>query len=119
MTKSSRSLVYTAVDQVIKKFHESQAPVAVIRGARGTTKSTACQIQMFTEALLMPPQADGVRRSAFLITRTSYRDLEQSAVATYKERFEGVTGMKPLGGREPWTGGIDLALPDGTRVESH
>lgn len=116
---SGRSLVYVAVDQVIKRFHESQAPVAIIRGARGTTKSTACQIQMFTEAMLMPPQADGVRRSAFLITRTSYRDLEQSAVATYKERFGGVTGMRPLGGREPWTGGIDMTLPDGTRVESH
>ncbi len=115
---SGRSLTYVAVDAVIKAFHEDQSPVAVIRAARATTKSTACQIQLFTEAMLMPPQEDGVRRSAFLITRTSYRDLEQSAVATYKERFEGVVGMRPLSGREPWSGGISMKLPDGTQVES-
>jgi hypothetical protein len=53
-----------------------------------------------------------------LITRTSFRDLELSAVSTYKERFEGVPGFGNIAGREPWSAKINMALPDGTRVES-
>lgn len=115
---SQKSLNYKAACKDIAAFHACKKPVSGIRAARGTTKSTAAQMQIFADALAMPPQADNVRRSSYLITRTSFRDLELSAVATYKERFEGVPGMLPIAGREPWTAGIRMNMPDGTRVES-
>jgi hypothetical protein len=75
-------------------------------------------MDLYVAATTMPPQADGVRRSAFLITRTSFRDLELSAVKSYIERFGGTPGMLPITNREPWQAGMDMDLPDGTRVES-
>jgi hypothetical protein len=53
-----------------------------------------------------------------LVTRTSYRDLEQSACKSYTERLVGTPGVSPLSGYQPWNGQIRLDLPDGTKVES-
>lgn len=115
---NQKNLNYRAADREIAAFHRCKKPISGIRAARGTTKSTAAQMQIFADSLAMPPCADGVRRSSWLITRTSFRDLELSAVATYRERFEGVPGMLNISGREPWMAGIDMLLPDGTRVLS-
>jgi len=101
----------------IAAFHACEDPVLGIRGPRGGGKSVACQSQIIADALTMPPCEDGVRRSHFLITRASYRDLELSALATWKQRTEGMAGIVPVQGREPWVSGIKMKLPDGTSVD--
>lgn len=117
-TLPQKNLTYKPADAVLARFHASQKPVKIIRACRGSGKSTTALIDVYAEATRIPPQADGVRRSAWLITRTSYRDLEQSACKSYTERLVGTPGVLPLSGREPWNGGIRLDLPDGTTVES-
>ena len=114
----SKQLVYNVADSVLESFHASKSIVRGIRSARGTGKSLACQMELYLRALSMPPQKDGVRRSRFLITRTVYQDLYETAVKTYISRFSNVYGMLPIAGGGPWTGGIKMKLSDGTTVES-
>lgn len=115
---TSKNLVYKAACKDIEAFHKCKKPISGIRAARGTSKSTAAQVQLFVDAQAQPPCADGVRRSRMLITRVSFRDLQLSAVSTYKERFEGVPGFGDITGKEPWYAEINMSMPDGTRVES-
>jgi hypothetical protein len=114
----SKSLHYQVIDPTIAALHASRKPVRYLRAARGTGKTTAMLSDLAGQAFAMPPSSDGIRYSRFLITRTSYRDLEQSAVKSYKERFEGTAGFRNISNKEPWYGGISMKLKDGTRVES-
>jgi hypothetical protein len=111
-------LTYNVADEVLRDFHKCTKVVRGIRAARGTSKSTACQIELYIRAIQMPPQKDGVRRSRFLITRSVYGDLYDTAVKTYIERFNNVYGFLPIKGNAPWYGGISMKLADGTSVES-
>lgn len=115
---SSGELRYNVADSVLRDFHACKNVVRGIRAARGTSKSTACQIELYKRSIQMPPQKDGVRRSRFLITRGVYGDLYDTAVKTYIERFNNVYGFLPIKGNAPWYGGISMPLKDGTRVES-
>jgi hypothetical protein len=115
---SSGQLKYNVADDVLRDFHACTSVVRGIRAARGTSKSTACQIELYKRAIEMPPQRDGVRRSRFLITRGVYGDLYDTAVKTYIERFNNVYGFLPIKGNAPWYGGISMPLRDGTKVES-
>ena len=113
-----KGLTYSPPDLVLASMHSSDKLVRVVRACRGSGKSTSMFFELFGMAVAMPPQADGVRRSEFLISRTTYRALQESTVKSYIERFAGVQGMRALSGFQPWQGGISLALPDGTQVES-
>jgi hypothetical protein len=118
----SDSLInYSVACPVLSEFHNDKSLVRIVRGPRGSTKSTACQMELFKLALEMPAQADGVRRSRMLIVRSSYRAMEMSALASHKVLFskmKGWSGSEIAVGREPWRTTFKVPMPDGTRVES-
>lgn len=119
MSEERIGLDYRPPDKIVQSFHHSRKPVAGIRAARGTGKTTSCLMELAVQADQMPPQKDGVRRSRFLITRTVYGDLFDTAVKSYKERCEPLSNMfLPITHREPWYGGMKYKKPDGTSVES-
>jgi hypothetical protein len=114
-------LDYKCCDPILADFHASLADVRLISGCRGSGKSQASQVELFRLGMDMPPQADGVRRSRYVIVRSSYRALEMSALATHKQLFasmKGWNGSEIAAGREPWRSTFRIPLPDGTRIES-
>ena len=113
----SSQLIYNVIDEVIESFHADDHLVRGIRAARGTGKSMSCLIELYLKALSMPPQKDGVRRSRFLITRTIYQDLKDTALSSWVEKMANVYGVLPVSGGGPWTSGIKMPLKEFLKTE--
>jgi hypothetical protein len=113
------NLTYNVLDDELARFHKDQTSlVRIIAGCVGSGKSTATQVELFMQSLAMPPQKDKVRRSRHLITRTTYRDLERSALATSRSFF-GRSAYVTFSGAEPWVMTIKIPiLADGTSVHA-
>jgi len=109
----SDAINYTIAGPVVGKFHESDAFVRGLMGPVGSSKSSACCVEIFRRAC--EQKADrGVRKSRWAIVRNTYPELKSTTIKTWLEWFP-MTEMK---WDAPITGWLRLPLEDGTRIEA-
>lgn len=95
------------------RFHASQANVRGIRGPIGSGKSVACVMDIVAQAMQMPAQRDGVRRSRWIAIRNTYPELVSTTLETWVKWFP----MAKVVMGAPIKSRLILPLPDGTTME--
>lgn len=109
----SDAISYEPAGPVVEAFHRSSAFVRGLMGPVGSSKSSACCIEVFSRAC--EQKADrGVRKSRWAVVRNTYPELKSTTIKTWLEWFP-MTEMK---WDAPITGWLRLPLQDGTRVEA-
>lgn len=106
------SIDYEPAGAVAAAFHESDAFVRGLMGPVGSSKSSACCLEIFTRACEQAPH-EGVRRTKWAAIRASYRELETTTLETWKQWFPFA---KTVYG-SPINSTVVVPLGDGTRVE--
>lgn len=106
------AIEYQPAGPVVEAFHRSSAFVRGLMGPVGSSKSSACCIEIFTRACEQAPH-NGVRHSKWAAIRETYRELETTTLATWLMWFGGLA--KTTYG-SPIKSVIDLPLGDGTKV---
>ena len=81
-------------------------------GPVGSSKSSACCMEVFTRACEQKAFL-GVRRSRWAVIRNTYPELKSTTIKTWMEWF----GFAQMRYDSPITSLINLPLPDGTKVE--
>lgn len=69
----------------IAEFHHAQDFVRGIRGPIGSSKSTACVIEILTRSAEQRPSPDGIRRSRWAVIRNSYPELKTTTIKTWTQ----------------------------------
>ena len=104
---------YSPAGPVVGRFHRSGAFIRGLMGPVGSSKSSACCVEMFRRACAQAAY-NGVRRTRWAAVRNTYGELETTTIKTFREWFpfaEFKTGS-------PITATMSVPLPDGTRVEA-
>lgn len=71
----------------LKRFHRSKAFVRLIIGPVGSGKSTACAMEIMRRARTQAPDKFGRRKTRFIIIRNTYRELQDTTLATWLALF--------------------------------
>lgn len=79
-------VAYNATE-ILTDFHLSNDFMRVIRGPVGSGKSTACCWEIWRRANEQAPAPNGKRQTAFLVARNTYKELEDTTVATWLDWF--------------------------------
>jgi hypothetical protein len=102
-------------------FHKSNAFVRGIMGPIGSGKSVACCMEIFIRACQQRPNAEGIRKSRWLIVRNTLPELETTTMRTWLDWFPA---GKPEDGRfghitrkPPYTHSLVYYPGDGTKVD--
>ena len=97
-------------------FHLSPTRRRGVMGPLGSGKSTACCWELHKLACQMPPNAQGRRRSRWVIIRNTYRELKDTTLETWLDWFpDGEWGHLHMG---DFAYRVDRAMPDGTHLEA-
>lgn len=72
----------------LARFHASTKFIRVVRGPAGSGKSVGCVFELLRLALIQRPQADGVRRSRFLVIRNTMPELKRTTIRTIADWLE-------------------------------
>ena len=70
-----------------QRLHDSMKRVRGIRGPIGSGKSVACCWDLRFRADRMPPDSLGIRRSRFLISRSTFAQLKKTTITTWLRWF--------------------------------
>ncbi|MFK8250199.1 hypothetical protein [Ancylobacter terrae] len=91
-----------------------------LMGPVGGGKTTVCAFKRVLAATLMPPDRKGVRRSRWIVLRTSFRDSERTVLKSWQLWFpKTYPGSTWTGGNDrPVTHILRWRLFDGTTVEA-
>lgn len=97
-------------------FHRSNALVRGVRGPIGSGKSVGCCWEIWSRACEQRPNADGVRKSRWVVTRNTYGELESTTIKTWlywfpEDRFGKLVHKAPIEQVCRWS------MDDGTTVE--
>ena len=103
---------YIPAGPVAEAFHSSSAFVRILEGPVGSSKSSACCIELFTRACEQKAY-QGVRKSRWAVVRNTYPELKSTTIKTWCEWFP----MAEMRWDAPITSWLKLPLPDGTRIE--
>ena len=79
---SEHTLKYTA-PPTVAKFMRSDAFFRGIQGPVGSGKSVGCVIEVFRQAMQIPPCKDGIRRSRYAIVRNTRQQLKDTTLRTW------------------------------------
>lgn len=109
-----------AASYSITKFHLDNAladfaQVKGLMGPLGSGKTVGCCWEIMQQAVVMPPNADGVRQSKWVVIRNTYRELEDTTLETWFDWFPEHKYGRFL--RRGMTHEIRKNLPDGTTLE--
>ena len=107
------AISYTPAGPVVQSFHLSQAFVRGLMGPVGSSKSSACCIEMFTRACEQQAR-NGVRRSRWGIVRNTYPELKTTTIKTFQEWFP----FAEMKWDSPISAHMMLPLPDKTVVDA-
>ena len=83
-------------------------------GPVGSSKSSACWMELFERAFEQKPNAQGVRRTRMCILRNTYSELRSTTIKTV---LEWAPYLKMKWGDSPITGTVRAGLPDNTTAE--
>lgn len=100
---------YIPAGPVIKSFHESGAFVRGVMGPLGSSKSTACVMEVLGRSSEQAPSPDGIRKSRWAIVRNSYPELKTTTIKTWTE------WCPPQYGRLTWDSPITHRVQIGER----
>lgn len=78
----------------LRRFMVSNARVRAVRGPVGSAKSTACAMELFRRSCEAPMQADGIRRSKWVIVRNTLQQLKTTNLVTIQQLLRPVTNYK-------------------------
>lgn len=106
------SISYIPAGPTVERFHASNAFVRGLMGPVGSSKSTACCIEILSRAQEQKAFL-GVRRTRWAIIRNTYPELKSTTIKTWQEWAAGCV-MK---WDAPITGTISGKLKDGTQME--
>ena len=76
---------YVPQGPTVAAFHDCNKFVKGLMGPFGSSKSVACCWDLFFNASMQPKQKDGKRRSRYAVARSTYRELEDSTIRTWKD----------------------------------
>ena len=107
------SLSYTPAGETVREFHKCNSFVKGLMGPVGSSKSSACCIEMFTRAAAQKPFR-GVRKTRWAVIRNTYPELKSTTIKTFQEWFP----FAPPRWDAPISAIMNLPLPDGTKIES-
>ncbi len=110
------SVHYEVPGPPLARFFSSGDFMRVLVGPLGSGKTSACCIEAFRRCQAQAPDRDGVRRSRGVVIRQSYRLLQSTTIASWREWFSNSFGE--FSWSEPYTHRLRFNLPDGTRVEA-
>lgn len=82
---TERVVKYEPGGPTVKRFHESKAFVRGIMGPIGSSKSTACIIEILRRSAQQEPSPDGIRRTRWAIIRNSYPELKSTTLKSWNE----------------------------------
>jgi hypothetical protein len=108
-----RSIEYHPAGPVAERFHKSDAFVRGLMGPVGSSKSSACWMELLDRAMRQKPNAQGVRRTRAAILRNTYPELKSTTIKTCLEW----SPMMQMRWDSPITGNLDIWLPDKTRLQ--
>lgn len=106
---------YTPAGEVLSAFLRSDASVRFIMGPFGSGKSVACAIEVFRRACQQAPGPDKVRRSRWMVLRSTYPQLRRTTIPTWQQWFDDRFGAFTWG--PPPRQRMVLPLEDGTVVD--
>jgi hypothetical protein len=106
------AITYSPAGKTIESFHADNSFVRTVLGPVGSSKSSACCMEMFTRACEQKAY-QGVRRSRWAVIRNTYPDLKSTTIKTWMDWFP----MAEIKWDSPITSWLRLPLPDGTRME--
>jgi hypothetical protein len=105
---------YNPAGPVAQAFHESQAFVRGLMGPVGSSKSSACCMEIFTRGCEQKA-FQGVRRTRWAVIRATYPELKSTTIRTWQQWFPDQ--VAPMKWDAPISSMIRIPLPDGTRAE--
>lgn len=79
------SVSYEPAGPTIADFHKSEAFVRGIMGPIGSSKSTACVMEILSRAMEQKPSANGQRKSRWAVIRNSYPELKTTTLKTWNQ----------------------------------
>lgn len=71
----------------LARFHASEAFVRGVRGPVGGGKSTACCKEIMRRARAQVPDANGIRKTKFVVVRNTYGELKDTTIRTWLDWF--------------------------------
>ena len=86
MSGEPLTIDYAPAGEVARAFHQSDAFVRGLMGPVGSSKSSACCLEMFTRACEQTAN-QGVRRSRWAVIRNTYPELKSTTIKTWEEWF--------------------------------
>ena len=85
--------VYEPDGEVLSGFFWDRSKFGVIQGPIGSGTSSCCCHKIWVLACEQEPDLDGVRRSRWIVARTTYKELRETTIKTWLEWFpENVWG---------------------------
>lgn len=110
----------TLAGATLERFWASNAPRRFILGPLGSGKTFTCAFELLRRICEQEPGPDRVRRTAWLVTRTTTIDLKNTALkdflAIMDGKFAGRLGRMVWG--PPLVYQFRFSLEDGTRIEA-
>jgi hypothetical protein len=106
------AISYTPAGKVVESFHADSSFVRFLLGPVGSSKSSACCIEMFVRASQQKAH-QGVRKTRWAVIRNTYPELKSTTIKTWVDWFP----MAEMRWDAPITSWLRLPLADGTRME--
>lgn len=106
------SLDYEPDGRTLAAFFHASDFVRVLIGPFGSGKTVACSIEVFRRACEQAPGPDKVRRSKWLVVRSTYPQLRSTTIPSWRQWFSDGFGTFNL--TPPITHRMVLPLDDGT-----
>ena len=83
---------------VLSQFLRDDSFVRFITGPFGSGKSAACCVEIFRRAVQQKPSEDKVRRSKWMVVRSTYPQLRRTTIPTWQQWFDDRPPSNPQGG---------------------
>ncbi len=103
---------YTPDGQQLSAFLRSDDFARFLVGPFGSGKTSACCVEVFRRAVQQKPGKDRVRRSRWMVVRSTYPQLKRTTIANWGQWFDHRFGNFTLG--PPARHRMVLPLDDGT-----
>ena len=76
---------YEPAGPVVKAFHRSPAFVRILEGPIGSSKTTACMLEIMRRAAKQRPGRDGKRKTRWAIIRNAYPELRSTTLKSWEQ----------------------------------
>ena len=107
-------LKYSPAGVVVERFHASEAFVRGLMGPVGSSKSSACCMDMFVKAMNQKAHL-GVRRTRWAVLRNTFAELKSTTIRTWQQWFP--SEVSPFKWDSPISTVVKLPVGDGTVME--